>query len=513
MRFLPRTLVKRHILILTAAFFIIGAISFSWMLRYYVMTQINLNLSNKAYLFSNTYTLLSSVSIAERGDLADRLTNARVRFELSDDEPEFDSNGDDVEKLFRSRLVYTLATMFKGIKFSYGDVPWDRYISPDIKSFFWASSNFREFEDNIPLKLSVKQRNTPLGLLWATSTPVEKDRLDILARVALPFDDGVWLIAEIRDNDYTAADITFLMVLFGAQFAVLILVAFIEIIFLVRPLKKIQAEAAAINLDSPRSFTVPQDSYLEVQSLAESIRDLTERLSQQIRQRQMTLTSLSHDLRSPVCKINMQMEKLERGGHGASAAIRNSLAELQRVMDSVLSYARGGNINEEPREVYMPSLLESLADDYADQNEPVRVERADPCRILLYPDLMYRCLDNLIRNSVDYAQDAAGCDDASGCDVILNGIDELESYRITVRDFGPGMAEEDLVRVFEPFVRLENSRSRKTGGTGLGLSIAANQARSNRAEIKLHNAHPGLLAEVIIFKNVTLPGMENEKQV
>ena len=98
------------------------------------------------------------------------------------------------------------------------------------------------------------------------------------------------------------------------------------------------------------------------------------------------------------------------------------------------------------------------------------------------------------------------CFEHENCEVQLEGVEEEDHYVILVRDFWEGMSEEDLVRVFEPFVRLEHSRSRKTGGTGLGLSIARNLARLNNADITLSNAHPGLLATVRISKAGCLAG-------
>ena len=156
--------------------------------------------------------------------------------------------------------------------------------------------------------------------------------------------------------------------------------------------------------------------------------------------------------------------------------------------------------------ISLPSLLYSLSEDFEDGGHAVRTVRADPCRIVLYPQSLRRCLQNLIQNALDYAKNSDECFEHENCEVQLEGVEEEDHYVILVRDFGEGMSEEDLVRVFEPFVRLEHSRSRKTGGTGLGLSIARNLARLNNADITLSNAHPGLLATVRISKAGCLAG-------
>lgn len=501
-----RTLARRHVLILGVLFFLIQIICLVWLLYYLVRVQVDVNLNNKAYLFSSAYAVLSLLPPEERAAHADRLTNARVYFYLSDSQPEVEAGEVETDRLFRLRILYTLATQYKGIDFAYDNVPWDGYTSPEEKGFSWNSGTFDEFQENIPLIASVSHRHTPFRLLWGKRSPDKAESLDIAAVAALPFSDGRWLVANIHDNAYTAVDVTVFVISLLAQFLVLMLVVTLEIRYLVRPLKKLQQDAARINLDSPVEFHVPENSYEEIKGLATSIRELTVRLSEQIRQRSMTLTCLSHDLRSPVCRMRMQLERMEKDGIREVQVLNRSMDELQELMDFVLSYARSGRAGENAAKISLPSLLYSLSEDFEDGGHAVRTLRADPCGIVLYPQSMRRCLQNLIQNALDYAKNSDECFEYENCEVQLEGVEEEDHYVIFVRDFGEGMSEEDLVRVFEPFVRLEHSRNRKTGGTGLGLSIARNLARLNNADITLSNAHPGLLATVRISKAGCLAG-------
>ncbi len=497
---LPRTLARRHILILGVLFFAIQLVCLGWMLYYLVRVQVDVNLNNKAYLFSSTYAFLSTLAPEQRTAYAERLTNARIHFYLSEKKPEVEPGEPETGSLFRMRILYTLATQYKGIDFAYEDVPWPDYAPPEERRFSWDSGTFDEFQENIPLLASVSRQHTPFRILWGKRSPNKTESLDIAAVAALPFSDGMWLVAHIHDNEYTAVDATVFALSLLTQFLVLMLVVTLEIRYLVRPLKKLQQDAARINLDSPLEFQVPKNSYEEIKSLAMSIRELTARLSEQIRQRGMTLTSLSHDLRSPVCRMRMQMEKMEKAGVKEVQVLNRSMDELQELMDSVLSFARSGKTSEEAVPISLPSLLFSLSEDFEDGGYAVKTLRAAPCHILLYPQAMRRCLQNLVQNALDYAKNNDECCEYDGCEVQIEGTDEGEYYVVRIRDFGSGMPEAELARVFEPFVRLESSRNRKTGGTGLGLSIARNLAHLNNADIALCNAAPGLLAMVRISK-------------
>jgi signal transduction histidine kinase len=169
------------------------------------------------------------------------------------------------------------------------------------------------------------------------------------------------------------------------------------------------------------------------------------------------------------------------------AMVREGL-DLVRTLDAPLALA--------PLDLY--SLLDSLCLDAADAGQDVLLEEArhtPPLLVLAHPDTLRRCLGNLMDNAVKYGGRAR---------VSLHREDTLA--RVSVRDFGPGIPEEQLEAVFEPFARLESSRSRHTGGTGLGLTIAREIAHRHQGHLSLAN-HPegGLVA------SLTLPLTETSR--
>jgi signal transduction histidine kinase len=141
---------------------------------------------------------------------------------------------------------------------------------------------------------------------------------------------------------------------------------------------------------------------------------------------------------------------------------------------------RGGDTAEESRPVDVNALLESLRADAQDTGAQVTIEGAASVPYVGRPQALKRCLGNLLDNALKYGSSAVMCVD-----------DGPERLVMRIRDHGPGIPEPELERVFEPFYRLEGSRSRNTGGTGLGLSIARKIAQAHGGTLRLRNLKDG----------------------
>jgi len=158
--------------------------------------------------------------------------------------------------------------------------------------------------------------------------------------------------------------------------------------------------------------------------------------------------------------------------------LRN-LEELQSMTEAVLSAARSGP-GEEPRRVDLATLIESVCDDLIELNQPVEVEIQGVAPCNCRPNEIRRAVRNLIENAVRYGGVAR---------VTLKK--EPEFFVATIDDDGPGIPENRLEEVFEPFVRLEESRSNVTGGSGLGLTLTRSIAHENGGEVVLENRRAG----------------------
>jgi signal transduction histidine kinase len=197
-----------------------------------------------------------------------------------------------------------------------------------------------------------------------------------------------------------------------------------------------------------------------------------------IRDRTRILAAMSHDLKTPITRLRLRAELLDDSQ--LRAKFEKDLSEMEAMVTATLDFMRGVESREPRQPIDVMALLESLQADAAEMNGSVVIEGAarKPYRGLA--QALKRCLGNVIDNALRYGKSAK---------VIVT--DSPALLEIRVRDEGPGIPESELERVFEPFHRLEGSRSRDTGGTGLGLGIARNIARAHGGDIVLHNVPSG----------------------
>jgi signal transduction histidine kinase len=163
---------------------------------------------------------------------------------------------------------------------------------------------------------------------------------------------------------------------------------------------------------------------------------------------------------------------------------------MQVMAEAVLTFARSDAETEPTRPTDVTALLESLVEDAAAKGKDIRF--ADSPRVTLpcRPFALRRALGNLIDNATFYGQHAEA------------RVESLaDGARFVIDDDGPGIPAGELERVFEPFVRLESSRSRATGGAGMGLSIARTIARNHGGDVRLENRPRGGLRAML-----SLPG-------
>jgi signal transduction histidine kinase len=193
---------------------------------------------------------------------------------------------------------------------------------------------------------------------------------------------------------------------------------------------------------------------------------------------------MSHDLKTPVNRLRLRAELLD--DTELKKKISQDLEEMESMIHGTLEFMRGGQSAEKPRPVDVNALLESLQADAQDTGAKVAIEGAAAAPYVGRPQALKRCLGNLLDNAVKYGNSATMLVD-----------DAPDSLMIRVRDRGPGIPEPELERVFEPFYRLEGSRSRDTGGTGLGLSIARQIAQLHGGTLKLQNIKEGGLEAVL----------------
>jgi signal transduction histidine kinase len=183
------------------------------------------------------------------------------------------------------------------------------------------------------------------------------------------------------------------------------------------------------------------------------------RLTRLLDERARTLAAIGHDLRSPITAMRLRIEMVD--DDETRERLSASVDEMQTLVEGALSLARGGGADEPTEIVDLRGLLEDLVARLTEAGAAAALDAPAAVAVPARPMALKRALRNLAENAARYGGAAR---------IALTPQDG--AALIAVEDDGPGVPPEDRERVFEPFVRLEGSRSRDTGGAGLGLAIA-----------------------------------------
>uniref|UniRef100_UPI003565AB72 ATP-binding protein n=1 Tax=Rhodosalinus sp. TaxID=2047741 RepID=UPI003565AB72 len=215
------------------------------------------------------------------------------------------------------------------------------------------------------------------------------------------------------------------------------------------PLRRLARAADAVGTDA-QPVDMPRDGPREVQALAEALARMQRRLAGMMADRTRMLAALGHDLRSPITALRLRAEMVEDAE--TRERMTATLDEMQEMVEATLAYARGVSPDQPPEPVDLATLLADLANELSETGPAVTVAAPAPAVLPLRRLALRRALRNLLENAQRYG---------GGARVRL----EVENglARVVIEDDGPGLPEGDLERVFDPFVRLETSRSRETG--------------------------------------------------
>ncbi|MFT5722544.1 MAG: two-component system sensor histidine kinase CpxA [Motiliproteus sp.] len=229
----------------------------------------------------------------------------------------------------------------------------------------------------------------------------------------------------------------------------------------------------------------------ELGQLAQEFDRMAEQIQTLIRGQQQLLRDVSHELRTPLARQRFALE-LARKKPGSSEAldrIEQQAEELDALIGEILMLTRLDSHNsQDPHSpTALRPLLQSLTAEFNIEQPRVRLQDGDAIQLSVDPKLIQRALGNILGNALKYSQ----------AEVVLILEQDAREVRIRVQDQGPGIETAMLEKVFEPFVRTDQARSRQQGGWGLGLAIAARAVRQHRGQIKARNLDPHGL-EVLI---------------
>ena len=274
------------------------------------------------------------------------------------------------------------------------------------------------------------------------------------------------------------------IVLLG-QLLLMILCTWLAVRIAIRPLTRL---ARAVETLDPNTHPVHLDEKgpTEVAHAAMAFNAMQARIAAYLKERMQLLAAISHDLQTPITRMKLRAELMDDCSE--KDKLWNDLGEMEHLVREGVAYARSVHgATEESRRTDLDSFLDSLVFDYQDVGKDVQLSGKSETVIDTRPHALRRVLVNLTDNALKFA-----------------GAAELRveskpggSLSVKVMDRGPGIAEEELAHVMEPFYRVENSRNRSTGGTGLGLAIAQQLALALGGSLTLSNREGGgLCAEL-----------------
>lgn len=257
--------------------------------------------------------------------------------------------------------------------------------------------------------------------------------------------------------------------------AVTIVLVALAVNWVTRPLSELAraAERLGNDLDAP---PLPEHGASELRRAARAFNSMQERLARYLKSRVTALSAISHDLKTPITRMRLRAELIEDGKLRES--LLRDMSELETMVRSALEFIRGLDSVEPPQPTDINALIESVCDDYRESGHEVITEGEARMPYPAQPQALKHCLLNIVDNACKYGNKAR-----------IQIQDNERELVIKVRDYGSGVPEAELEKVFEPFYRCESSRSRNTGGTGLGLAIARNVAQLHHGRITVQN-HP-----------------------
>ncbi|WP_300520389.1 ATP-binding protein [Aliiroseovarius sp.] len=254
-----------------------------------------------------------------------------------------------------------------------------------------------------------------------------------------------------------------------------------------RPIRRLARAAEAFGKGRNEPYRLAGST--EVRAAGKAFLDMRARIERQMEQRTMMLSGVSHDLRTPLTRMRLELSLMEDAG--ARAALEKDVEDMERLVNEFLSFARSDALEGTPEPVNPVTLARELAENAARAGLVVELgELEDVGEMPMRPVPIRRALENLLANANRYGELAR-----------LSVVTGRRDVRFVVEDDGPGIAPGDREQALKPFARLDAARNQDRGsGVGLGLAIADDIARGHGGRLRLGDSAElgGLKVELIL---------------
>lgn len=295
----------------------------------------------------------------------------------------------------------------------------------------------------------------------------------VTIRVGLP--EGLLTVRSPERRIYTPTTMIFILWMLGSS----ALLSGIALLFMrnqIRPIRRLALAAEEFGKGRDVPSFKPEGA-VEVRQAATALLIMRDRLRRQITQRTAMLSGVSHDLRTPLTRMKLQLALMPESEE--IVELRIDIAEMETMVEAYLAFARGEEA-EPAILVDLETLLQEVVAAGRKQNPRIMLNPVPPLLLAMRRNAMKRCLANLVTNAARH-----------GKSVQITAGQEGAHIHILIDDDGPGIPLENREDVFRPFVRLDESRNTTAGSVGLGLTIARDIARFHGGDVLLEDSPMG----------------------
>lgn len=265
---------------------------------------------------------------------------------------------------------------------------------------------------------------------------------------------------------------------------------------IISPLRKLSEKTDLFSRDMT-VMPITEEGPLEIRRVARTFNLMQERIAHYMQSRNQMLAAISHDLRTPLTRMRLYVDTALP--QPAREKLVKEIDLMNKLIGTALSFIRTGSDGEQAEWVDLDALMSTLCDEYEDAGVAIRYSGTAALTVFCKPDALQRVLTNLIDNAA-----------AHGDQICLHASQDAEQVVIMIQDDGPGISEEMLEKVKEPFFRLDIARGERKGSAGLGLSIVNEIIKLHGGTFELINAEPsGLIAKIALPKQIAPAAAEN----
>ncbi|OCJ07057.1 two-component sensor histidine kinase [Rhizobium sp. AC27/96] len=305
--------------------------------------------------------------------------------------------------------------------------------------------------------------------------------------VSLKLSDGTWLITPMPQHGPPPGGWKILVGWLGLIIIGSVLVSIFAASKIMKPLRLLEEAVAAINPDGTLPH-IPESGPGEIRVTAQALNGLSARVKAATESRMRLVAAAGHDLRTPMTRMRLRAEFIKDDEERQKWLA--DLEELDRIADSAIRLVREEISNDSLEQVRLDAIVSDIVGELKAIDMNVSSGELEPTTISAGPLAVTRALRNLLINSATHGQSAT---------VTVTHLGNRAVVRII--DTGPGIPEERLNQVFEPFFRIDIARQKSFPGAGLGMAIAREIVTRFGGEIVVRNRQPTGLEQVVSFKS------------